>query len=83
MEYSYSLPNAGMVTLNVDKTGDTYKWSVNRNDGEGFVEMENATSQSYTLPVLNASMQGWQFSCTVIKTRKQLTEKKHIIIPNR
>ncbi|MDD4239237.1 MAG: S-layer homology domain-containing protein [Desulfotomaculaceae bacterium] len=66
MEGFYELPYADTVTLEVYKSGDAYQWSINKNDGTGFVEIEDAMDKTYTLPTLEASMNGWQYSCAII-----------------
>lgn len=63
---AYELPYADTVTLQIDKTGDAYQWSVNKNDENGFAEIDGETNKTYTLPTLEAAMNGWQYSCTVI-----------------
>ena len=66
MDDSYVLPYSGAVNLEVSETGDAYIWSVNKNDGNGFTNIAGATDKTYSIPALDGSMNGWQYSCTVI-----------------
>ncbi len=61
----YHLPYSGGVTLSVEeKTGCTYKWMVNK--GDGLKELSGETNTTLTLPALEASMNGYQYSCYII-----------------
>ncbi len=64
MEPSYALPYNDPVTLDIDQNDGSYQWSVNKNDGDGFTQLEGETNKTYTLPALTAEMLGWQYSCT-------------------
>lgn len=61
---SYELPYEETITLIIDQNEGNYQWSVNKNDGFGFMTLEGETNQAYTLPTLKAEMNGWQYSCT-------------------
>lgn len=68
MDSSYELPYSDSVILSVEeKTGATYRWFVNKNDDDGFQELENETNASYALPILEACMNGWMYRCAVIE----------------
>jgi hypothetical protein len=67
MDGPYELPCNDEVTLSVDeKEGAEYEWFVNKNDDQGFVKIENEINARYTLPVLEANMNGWMYRCGII-----------------
>ncbi len=64
----YELPYAGTVTLSVaEKTGYTCQWHVNTGHGSVYEAIYGETGTSYTLPVLAAHMNGYQYVCTFSK----------------
>lgn len=66
MGSSYNLPYSGSVTLSVEEqAGCTYQWMVNK--GDSFKELTGETNTTYTIPTLEASMNGYQYSCYIIK----------------
>lgn len=66
MDASYTLPTNKAVTLSVQaKDGATYQWLVDKNDGNGLVNIEGGVASSYTLPSLDPSMNGWRYQCAI------------------
>mgnify|MGYP000855907278 CR=1 FL=1 len=68
MASSYELPYSGNITLFMEeKAGATYQWFVAKGDGKDFEEIAGETGATYTLPVLEPSMNGWMYRCAIIE----------------
>lgn len=67
MADSYTLPYAAPVTLSVQEAeGARYQWFVHKgNNDADFEEIEGETGSTYTLPELEASMNGWRYQCAI------------------
>lgn len=68
MASSYELPYTGSITLSMEeKAGATYQWFVAKGDGKDFEEIAGETGATYTLSVLEPSMNGWMYRCAIIE----------------
>lgn len=66
MAASYNLPYSDSVTLSVEeKPGATYQWYIDKGNGNEPTKIENAVAATYTLPTLEASMNGWRYWCDI------------------
>ena len=65
---SATVTEGSTATFTVAATGTpapTYRWVVNRNDGNGFVSIPDATSTSYTTSTTSISNNGYKYKCIV------------------
>ena len=46
-------------------TGLTYQWKIDRNDGNGWVNIDGATAASYTTSTVDISCNGFKYQCVV------------------
>ena len=46
-------------------TDVTYQWQIDRNDGKGFVNLNGATSATYTSGVTDADCNGFKYQCVI------------------
>lgn len=70
MASSYNLPYTDGVTLSVVALpGDSYQWQVNK--GNGFEVLSGETNATYTLPILEAAMNGYAYSCSISENGKE------------
>ena len=55
------------ATFTIAASGDnlTYQWKINRNDGNGWVNIAGATATSYTTSTVNISCNGFKYKCVV------------------
>lgn len=63
------------ASFNVTATGETlaYKWQVNKNDGKGFVDIEGATSATYTIDVVDVNCNGYKYQCVISNEGGEVT----------
>lgn len=63
------------ATFTVAATGTdlTYQWQINRNDGNGFVNITNATSASYTTSTVDKDCNGFKYQCVVSNSAGSVT----------
>lgn len=63
------------ATFTVEATGTdlTYQWQIDRNDGTGFVNIEGATSASYTTGETDATCNGFAYRCVISNSRDYVT----------
>ena len=63
------------AVFNVGATGTnlTYQWQVDRNDGNGFANIDGANSASYTTDVVNISYNGFKYRCVVSNSADSAT----------
>ena len=56
------------VTLKLDAApdADAFRWFVDRNDGEGFVAIEDVSGAEYTTPALSEDDNGCNYYCLVM-----------------
>ena len=52
-------------TIAVNGTGLTYQWQIDRNDGNGWVNIDGATATSYTTSTVDISCNGFKYQCVV------------------
>ena len=52
-------------TIAVNGTGLTYQWKIDRNDGNGWVNIDGATAASYTTSTVDISCNGFKYQCVV------------------
>jgi len=50
-----------------------YQWKINRNDGNGFVNIKNADSASYTSGVTDTDCNGFQYYCVISNAAGSVT----------
>lgn len=55
------------ATFTIAASGDnlTYQWKINRNDGNGWVNITGANAVSYTTSTVDKSCNGFQYKCVV------------------
>lgn len=55
------------ATFTIAASGDnlTYQWKINRNDGNGWVNIAGANAASYTTSTVDKSCNGFQYKCVV------------------
>ena len=52
-------------TIAVNGTDLTYQWQIDRNDGNGWVNIDGATAASYTTSTVDISCNGFKYKCVV------------------
>ena len=52
-------------TIAVNGTDLTYQWQIDRNDGNGWVNVDGATAASYTTSTVDISCNGFKYQCVV------------------
>lgn len=52
-------------TIAVNGTDLTYLWQIDRNDGNGWVNIDGATAASYTTSTVDISCNGFKYQCVV------------------
>ena len=52
-------------TIAVNGTDLTYQWQIDRNDGNGWVNIDGATAASYTTSAVDISCNGFKYQCVV------------------
>ena len=60
--------NGDTATFSVKATGaveGNYQWQVDKNDGNGFVDIEGAVSAAYTTDALNLECDGFMYQCVI------------------
>ena len=62
-----SVKEGETATFTVTATGTdlTYQWQIDRNDGNGFVDIDGATDATYTTGVTNKDCNGFKYQCVV------------------
>ena len=54
-----------IFTIAASGTGLTYQWKIDRNDGNGWVNIDGATATSYTTSTVDISCNGFKYQCVV------------------
>lgn len=54
-----------VFTVGATGTNLTYQWQVNRNDGNGFVNIDGEISESYIIGVTDMAYNGFRYQCVV------------------
>ena len=64
---SVSVTVGEKATFEVTATGTdvTYQWKINRNDGNGFVDITGATGAAYTTGVTDKDCDGFKYQCVI------------------
>ena len=64
---SVSVTVGDTATFEVAATGTavSYQWQINRNDGNGFVNIDGATGETYTTGVTNRACNGFKYQCVL------------------
>lgn len=66
MEESYSIPYSNDIVLSMTENElYSYEWLVDK-DGNGFIPINNAGTESISLGTVDGSMNGYQYRCRVI-----------------
>ena len=52
-------------TIAVNGTDLTYQWQIDRNDGNGWVNIDGATAANYTTSTVDISCNGFKYQCVV------------------
>ena len=52
-------------TIAVNGTGLTYQWQIDRNDGNGWVNIDGATAAIYTTSTVDINCSGFKYQCVV------------------
>lgn len=62
-----------VFTVGATGTNLTYQWQVDRNDGNGFANIDGANSASYTTDVADMSYNGFRYRCVVSNSVDSVT----------
>ena len=64
---SVSVTTGEKATFEVTATGTdvTYQWKIDRNDGNGFVDINGATGAAYTTGVTDKDCDGFKYQCVI------------------
>ena len=64
---SVSVTVGEKATFEVTATGTdvTYQWKIDRNDGNGFVDITGATGAAYTTGVTDKDCDGFKYQCVI------------------
>ena len=69
--------NKATFTVVVTGTPEpTYQWQIDRNDGNGFVNIDGATSASYTTLVTVKANDGYKYRCVVTNRKGSVTSNE-------
>ena len=74
--------NGGQATFSVTATGKepiTYRWQVDKNDANGFVDIENADSAAYTILAADKNCDGYQYRCVIANERGSVTSRQAML----
>lgn len=63
-------------TVNATGTGLTYQWQIKRNDGNGFMNIDGATSASYTTGVTDQDCNRFRYRCVVRNSAGSVTTEE-------
>ena len=76
-----SVQEGETATFNVTATGEgvTYQWQIDRNDGKGFVNIDGATSASYTMSTVDMDCNGFKYQCIVSNAGGSVTSNNAIL----
>ena len=78
-----TVTEGGTATFTVAATGTpapSYRWQVNRGDGNGFVDIPGATGASYTTAAVTLANNGYQYRCIVYNTAGSITSNAATLI---
>ena len=65
------------ATFTVEATGTdlVYQWQIDRNDGNGFVDIAEATGNSYTTSTLDKDCNGFKYQCIISNSAGSVTSE--------
>ena len=69
------------ATFTIAASGDnlTYQWQINRNDGNGWVNIAGANEASYTTSTVNISCNGFKYQCVVSNSAGTVTSNTAVL----
>ena len=69
------------ATFTIAASGDnlTYQWKINRNDGNGWVNITGANAVSYTTSTVNISCNGFKYQCVVSNSAGTVTSNTAVL----
>ena len=72
---SVSVTTGEKATFEVTATGTdvTYQWKIDRNDGNGFVDINGATGAAYTTGVTDKDCNGFKYQCVISNAAGSVT----------
>ena len=74
--------NGGIATFSVTAEGEgviTYQWQVDKNDANGFVDIENADSATYTTSAVDKNCDGYKYRCVIANERGSVTSRQAML----
>ena len=66
-------------TIVAGGTDITYQWKIDRNDGNGWVNIANATATSYTTSTVDISCSGFKYRCEVSNSAGTVTSNTAVL----
>ena len=60
-------------------TNLTYQWQINRNDGNGWANIDGATATSYTTSAVDISCNGFKYQCVVSNSAGTVTSNTAVL----
>ncbi|MCI7492044.1 MAG: leucine-rich repeat protein [Lachnobacterium sp.] len=66
-------------TLAASGTALTYQWQIDRNDGNGWVNIAGANEASYTTSTVNKSYSGFKYQCVVSNSAGTVTSNTAVL----
>ena len=66
-------------TLAASGTALTYQWQIDRNDGNGWVNIAGANEASYTTSTVNISCSGFKYKCVVSNSAGTVTSNTAVL----
>lgn len=66
-------------TIAASGTDLTYQWQIDRNDGNGWVNIVGATATSYTTSTVNISCNGFKYQCVVSNAAGTVTSNTAVL----
>ncbi|MGN0351363.1 MAG: bacterial Ig-like domain-containing protein, partial [Roseburia sp.] len=66
-------------TLAASGTALTYQWQIDRNDGNGWVNIAGANEASYTTSTVNISCNGFKYQCVVSNSAGTVTSNTAVL----
>lgn len=66
-------------TIAASGTDLTYQWQIDRNDGNGWVNIAGATATSYTTSTVNISCNGFKYQCVVSNSAGTVTSNTAVL----
>ena len=73
------LGETATFTLAASGTALTYQWQIDRNDGNGWVNIAGANEASYTTSTVNISCNGFKYQCVVSNSAGTVTSNTAVL----